>query len=83
MIPVHLLELKERLSQLKEQKVDSQSIKHLSVNSAIIKDVTEDGDVVPHKILTPYSEEDIAIYENRFIKSLIEKLYFLLIVVIN
>lgn len=58
------------------KKVDSQSIKHLSVNSQFIKDVTEDGDVVPHKILTPYSEEDIAIYENRFIKSLIEKLYF-------
>ncbi|MCK7488277.1 MAG: hypothetical protein MZU97_24395 [Bacillus subtilis] len=33
------------------------------------------GEVIPSKVMTSYSEGDIGTYENRFIKTLVDKLY--------
>ncbi|NLD26334.1 MAG: DUF2357 domain-containing protein, partial [Acholeplasmataceae bacterium] len=58
----------------KAKKVNSKSIKHLAANSHFIKTIDEEGNVVPNKILTSHAEVDYAIYENRFIMTLINRL---------
>lgn len=56
------------------KKVSTASIIHFSTHSQYIRDVDEDGNVTPSKILTIQSETDLAIYENRFIMTLIRRL---------
>jgi len=56
------------------KRVSRDSIRHLAQNSRYVKTVEANGDVVPSKILTHEIEDDYATYENRFIKTLIEKL---------
>lgn len=55
------------------KKTSPQSIRHLASHSYLVKEIKEDGEVVPNKILTTYKEEEYAIYENRFIKTLVDK----------
>ena len=59
----------------KTKVVTEESIKHLAQHTSLIQDVDEDGNVVPLKLLNVYREETIDLYENRFIKSLIDNLY--------
>lgn len=56
------------------KKTGTASIKHLSSHSHLISRVDEDGMVVPTRILTGLSDDNIALYENIFIKSLIMNL---------
>jgi len=56
------------------KKTTAKSIRHLASHSQYVKSVTNRGNVIPNKILTSYNEEDLAIYENRFVKTLIDKL---------
>lgn len=58
----------------KAKKVNAQSIRHLAMHSHMIKEVREDM-VIPKKIMTSQAEIEYAIYENRFIKTLIERLF--------
>lgn len=58
----------------KAKKVNSDSIRHLSANTHLIKEV-KDNNVVPKRILTTQAEINYAIYENRFIKTLVDRLY--------
>jgi hypothetical protein len=67
---------KEVVAVERAKKINSDSVRHLAVNSQFIKEVTEEGDIIPMKILTTYGEEDLGIYENRFVKSLIDKLFY-------
>lgn len=53
------------------KKTGTASIKHLSSHSHLISRVDEDGMVVPTKILTGLSDDNFALYENIFVKSLI------------
>ncbi|NLF49149.1 MAG: DUF2357 domain-containing protein [Acholeplasmataceae bacterium] len=57
------------------KKVDSDTIRHLAQNTHLIKSVSESGEVVPTKVLTHYNEADLGTYENRFLRSLVDKLY--------
>lgn len=57
----------------KARKVNSTTVKHLSSHTHLIKEITDDGDVVPSKVLTTFSEDELAIYENRFVKSLVKR----------
>lgn len=59
----------------KAKKVDSTSIKHLAANTHMLKEVTKEGHVIPSKILTSYAEVDYSLYENRFIMTLINRLF--------
>lgn len=56
----------------KSKKVNENSIRHLARHSENVK-TFEDGIVNPKSILTPIIEEDLAIYENRFIYCLINR----------
>ncbi len=57
----------------KAKKVNSQTVRHLSSHTQLIKEITKAGDVIPSKVLTTFAEEELAIYENRFIKSLVRR----------
>ena len=56
------------------KKTGTASIKHLSSHSHLISRVDEDGMVVPTRILTGLADDNIALYENIFVKSLIMNL---------
>ena len=58
----------------KARKVNSTTVKHLSSHTHLIKEITEAGDVVPSKVLATFTEDELGIYENRFIKSLIKRI---------
>lgn len=58
----------------KAKKVNSDSIRHLAANTQMIKEV-RNGEVIPKQILTTQAEIDYAIYENRFIKTLVDRLF--------
>ncbi len=59
----------------KARKVDAKSIRHLSANTHLIKEVKGE-DIRPKKILTTYSEIDYQTYENRMVASLIDRLFY-------
>lgn len=58
----------------KAKKISSQSIRHLSSHSNFVRAVDDDGTVHPSKIMTNVMDEDLLIYENRFIYTLILRL---------
>ncbi len=58
----------------KAKKINSDSVRHLAANTHLIKEI-KNGDVVPKKILVTNAEIEYAIYENRFIKTLIDRLF--------
>jgi hypothetical protein len=64
----------EIVSVEKARKVNSTTVKHLSSHTHLIKEINNDGDVVPSKVLTTYTEDELGIYENRFIKSLVKRI---------
>lgn len=56
------------------KKIDGESVQHLASHSQYVKEINENGDVVPSKILSHYNEDNIHIYENRFIATFIRRL---------
>ena len=59
----------------KAKVVTEESIRHLAQHTSMIQKVQEDGTVIPLKLLNVYREETVDLYENRFIKSLVDNLY--------
>lgn len=57
----------------KAKKTTRRAVEHLSSNAQYIKEVTPKG-IIPKKILTSQSEIEYGIYENRFVKTLINRL---------
>ena len=58
----------------KVKKVNSDTVRHLSSHTQFIKQVLDNGDIIPSKLLTTFSEDELGIYENRFIKTLINRI---------
>ena len=56
------------------KKINGESVQHLASHTQYIKDINEQGDVVPSKILSHYNEDNIHTYENRFIATFIRRL---------
>lgn len=65
--------MQEVVAMEKAKKLDSESIRHLASHTQYIRDINEQNEVIPSKILSTYAEDNIGIYENRFIKSLINR----------
>lgn len=57
------------------KKTNSTSIRHLASHTHLIKEIDKDNNVVPKKVLTINAEQDYNIYENRFIATLINRLF--------
>ena len=55
------------------RKITNESVIHLASHTQYIKDIDKDGNIIPNKILTVSAEDEYAIYENRFIKTCIER----------
>ena len=56
------------------RKTDQESVKHLASHTQYIKDVDEEGDIIPSKILNIGNDDEYHTYENRFIATLIRRL---------
>ncbi|QLY40083.1 DUF2357 domain-containing protein [Hujiaoplasma nucleasis] len=57
------------------KKIDSDTIRHLAANTQNIKERDRFGNVIPSKVLTSYYDQDLGTYENRFLMSLVNKLF--------
>ncbi len=66
--------LQEVVAIEKAKKTNSDSVRHLAQNTHLIKEI-KNGDVIPKKILNTQAEINYAIYENRFIKTLVDRLF--------
>ena len=56
------------------KKINGESVQHLASHTQYIKEIDENGDVVPSKILSHSNEDNIHTYENRFIATFIRRL---------
>ena len=56
------------------RKTGAESVQHLSSHTQYIKEIDEYGNVIPSKIMTMVSEDEIKTYENRFIATLVRHL---------
>lgn len=55
------------------KRVSSLSIRHFATHSQFVRNINEKNEVVPEKVLTIFAETDTAIYENRFVMTLIKR----------
>lgn len=58
----------------KAKKVSLETIKYLAEHSEDIRDIDEQGNIIPSKLLNVHKEDTIDLYENRFIYSLVQRL---------
>ena len=56
------------------KKINYESIQHLASHSQYVKDIDEKGNVIPAKILSQMSKDELHTYENRFIATFIRRL---------
>jgi len=56
------------------RKTNAESINHLATHSQYVKEMDDDGNVIPNKILNIGADDFYQTYENRFIATLIRKL---------
>ena len=71
-----IMNVTEVVAAERAKKITSESVRHLAAHTEYIRDVDAvKNEVTPSKILTTFREQDMGIYENRFIKTLINRLY--------
>jgi|AntRauTorcE11897_2_1112592.scaffolds.fasta_scaffold00001_511 hypothetical protein len=58
----------------KVKRINTQSVRHLAQHTNLIAKVEANGDVLPNSILNIYYESSFAIYENRFLYTLLTNL---------
>ncbi len=58
----------------KVRRTNTRTVRHLTTHSQFVQNIDKKGEVTPKKLLTVEMDEDIAIYENRFICALINRL---------
>lgn len=59
----------------KVRKTSRESVQHLASHSQFVKTIDEEGNVTPSKILNVYNDDFFAIYENKFIATLVRRLF--------
>lgn len=57
------------------KKVTSEVVRHLCSHANLVETITDEGEVIPSKLLNLYKEESWETYENRFVYTLIEKTF--------
>ena len=57
------------------KKTNADTVRHLAANTQLIKSADKYGNIIPKKVLTTYSESDLGTYENRFLMTLVNKLF--------
>ena len=66
-------ETQEIVNVEKAKKVSVASIQHFATHSQYLRSIEDNGEVIPDRILTIHSETNTAIYENRFVMTLIKR----------
>ena len=56
------------------RKINAESVQHLASHTQYIKEIDDYGNVVPSKVLSIISDDDIRTYENRFIATFVRRL---------
>ena len=56
------------------KKITGESVQHLAGHSQYVKEIDEYGNVIPSKLLSVVSDDDLHTYENRFIATLVRRL---------
>ena len=56
------------------RKTNADSVKHLASHTQFIKEIKDNGDVIPNKILNIGADDEIKTYENRFVATVIRHL---------
>ena len=70
------MEEKEKVLPIEmSRNITARSLQHLAQHSDYISKIDEDGMIIPQKILNVYKEETILTYENKFINTLILRLF--------
>ena len=59
----------------KVKRTTHESVQHLASHSQFVKTIDEDGNVTPSKILNVYNDDFFAIYENKFVATLLRRLF--------
>lgn len=59
----------------RSKKTNSESIRHLASHTQFVRQIDKDNNVTPSKILNVMSDIDYDVYENRFIATLINRLF--------
>ncbi|MBP5467112.1 MAG: DUF2357 domain-containing protein, partial [Clostridia bacterium] len=73
--PSHFIEETEELLPIERtKKVTTQSIKHLSQHTGLISRIENDV-VIPSKLLNVFRDESVMTYENKFVNTLLIRLY--------
>lgn len=74
--PRNFIETKEELLPIElSRSITADSVKHLAQHTHLIHHVDEDGMIIPTKVMNYYKDESWDTYENRFINTLIDRLY--------
>ena len=58
----------------KARRITTRTVRHLTSHSQYVESIDDNGDVMPRKLLVVELDEDLAIYENRFVCALINRL---------
>lgn len=69
-----IAEIAEDVQVEKAKKITPRAVKYLSQNSQNVDKILDDGKVIPKRVLNVYVDDDIKIYENRFVMTLIKRL---------
>ncbi|MDR0752359.1 MAG: hypothetical protein LBF12_07265 [Christensenellaceae bacterium] len=59
----------------KVKKTTSETVRHLSAHTGFIRSIEDDGFINPSKLLVKFVDDDLFIYENRFVNTLINHLF--------
>ncbi|MFA6843638.1 MAG: hypothetical protein WCR33_04480, partial [Bacilli bacterium] len=74
--PKSFLKYEEELVAVeRSKKISTRAVQHLAQNSQYVKEVRKDGTIVPSKVLNSLADQNFQIYENRFIATLINRLF--------
>ena len=57
------------------KKTNAESVRHLASHTQFVRDVDRDNNVTPSKILNVYTDTEYDVYENRFIATLINRMF--------
>ena len=73
--PSHFIEETEEILPIElTRKVSPRSIQHLSQHTNLISKM-DDDEIIPSKILNVFKEDSVLTYENKFVNTLIKRLY--------
>ena len=57
------------------KKINAESVRHLASHSQFVREIDRDNNVTPSKILTVHTDTDFDTYENRFLATLIQRMF--------